>query len=185
MQHKGTVVLETERLILRPFTEDDAQAVFVGWASDSEVTKYLTWPTHRTVNDSLGFMRYCVQSYQDKTSYQWGMERRDTHELIGNISVVHINEGIAEMGLGWVLSRKYWGQGYMPEAAKKVIDFLFDEVAVNRIFATHDARNLKSGRVMQKVGMKYEGTLRQSTRNNQGIVDLSHYAILRSDRETL
>lgn len=185
MQHKGTVVLETERLILRPFTEDDAQAVFVGWASDSEVTKYLTWPTHRTVNDSLGFMRYCVQSYQDKTSYQWGMERRDTHELIGNISVVHINEDIAEMGLGWVLSRNYWGQGYMPEAAKRVIGFLFDEVAVNRIFATHDARNLKSGRVMQKVGMKYEGTLRQSTRNNQGIVDLSHYAILRSDRETL
>lgn len=183
MNHKGTVRFETERLILRPFTEEDAQAVFDNWASDSEVTKYLTWPAHQCVEHSLGYMKYCVQSYQDPKSYQWGIELKDTHELIGNISVVNIIDEIGSMELGWVIGRRFWGNGYTAEAAKRLIGFLFDEVGANRICAGHDSNNPNSGRVMQKVGMKYEGTLRQSGKNNQGIVDMAVYSILRSDRD--
>lgn len=182
MEHKGTVPLETERLILRRFTENDAPAVFANWASDDEVTKYLTWPTHPCVEASLGYMRYCVQAYQKVTTYQWGIELKDTHELIGNISVVQLDETVDGAELGWVIGRRYWGQGYMPEAAQKVVDFLFDEVGANRIAARHDPNNPNSGRVMLKIGMKYEGTLRQSDRNNQGIVDCCCYAILRAER---
>lgn len=181
MNHLGTKVLETQRLILRPFNENDAQAVFDNWASDDEVTKYLTWPTHQCVEHSLGYMKYCVQAYRDPTTYQWGIELMDTHELIGNISVVKVIEEISSMDLGWVIGRRWWGQGYMPEAAEKVVGFLFDMVGANRIAAEHDVNNPKSGRVMQKIGMKYEGTLRQYGRNNQGIVDCVVYSILKEE----
>ena len=184
MNHQGTKVLETNRLILRPFTEEDAQAVFDNWASDDEVTKYLTWPTHQCVEHSLGFVKYCVQGYKEPSTYQWGIELKDTHELIGNISVVDIIDSVDSLELGWVIGRRWWGKGYMPEAAKQVVDFLFDEVGANRIAAGHDRNNPKSGRVMQKIGMTFEGTHRQCARNNQGIVDCCYYAILRADRES-
>ena len=71
----------------------------------------------------------------------------------------------------------------MPEALKAVTDYLFDVVGINRLMATHDVNNPKSGRVMQKAGMKYEGTLRQAGQNIQGICDASVYSIIRSDRE--
>lgn len=69
----------------------------------------------------------------------------------------------------------------MAEAVKAVIAFLFEEVGVNRIAARHDVNNPNSGKVMQKAGMKYEGTLRQADRNNQGIIDYAIYSVLKSE----
>lgn len=181
MNHLGTIRLETNRLILRRFTEDDAESVFNNWASDDEVTKYLTWSTHQNIDVSRGYMDFCVNGYSDHTFYQWGIELKDTQELIGNISVVKVIDVIDCLELGWVLGRKYWGNGYTAEAALKIIDFLFEQVGANCICAGHDVNNPNSGRVMQKIGMKYEGTLRQSGRNNQGIVDMAHYSILKSE----
>ena len=182
MKHIGTKRYETERLILRPFTEDDAEKVFYGWASDDEVTKYLTWPTHKNVEASRGYIDYCLHLYDDPSQYQWGIEVKATHELIGNISVVRSSDDLESAELGWVLGRKYWGCGYMPEAASKVLEVLFDEVGMNCVYAEYDVNNPKSGRVMQKIGMKFEGVLRQAGRNNQGIVDCARYSILRCER---
>lgn len=182
LKHIGTKTYETERLILRPFTEEDAEAVFYNWASDDEVTKYLTWPTHSGVEVSCGYVSYCMQQYSTSSCYQWGIELKSTHELIGNISVVSSIDELECMELGWVIGRKYWGNGYTPEAAAKVIDVLFDEVGANCVYAGHDVNNPKSGRVMQKIGMKFEGVLRQFGKNNQGIVDVARYSIVKSER---
>lgn len=182
MKHIGTKTYETERLILRPFTEEDAEAVFHNWASDDEVTKYLTWPTHSGVEVSRGYVSYCMQQYSALSCYQWGIELKSTHELIGNISVVSSIDELECMELGWVIGRKYWGNGYVPEAAAKVVDVLFDEVGANCVYAGHDVNNPKSGRVMQKIGMKFEGVLRQFGKNNQGIVDVARYSIVKSER---
>ena len=73
----------------------------------------------------------------------------------------------------------------MAEAAYKVINFLFDNVGANCIYACHDVNNPNSGRVMQKVGMRYEGILRQRGHNNQGVVDMVHYSILKSERKKI
>lgn len=181
MKHKGTKTLETERLILRKFTENDAEAVFRNWASDDEVTKFLTWPTHRSIENSAGYINFCLESYKEEASYQWGIELKETGELFGNISVVKIDEDLNAVELGYVIGRCYWGNGYMPEAVKAVIAFLFEEVGADRIAARHDTNNPNSGKVMQKAGMKYEGTLRQCDRNNQGIVDCAVYSILKSE----
>lgn len=182
MNHIGTKTYETERLIIRPFVENDAKSVFENWASDDEVTKYLTWSSHQNVEASLGYVRYCIQQYFNPSYYQWGIELKSTHELIGNISVVSCIEELECMELGWVIGKKYWGNGYMPEAAKKVLDVLFDEVGANCVYAGHDVNNPKSGRVMQKIGMKYEGILRQFGKNNQGIVDCARYSMIKADR---
>lgn len=181
MKHKGTVMLETERLILRKFTENDAEAVFWNWASDDEVTKYLTWPTHRSVENSAGYLDFCLGTYKENNAYQWGIELKETGELFGNISVVKTDEDLNAVELGYVIGRRFWGNGYMAEAVKAVIAFLFEEVGVNRIAARHDVNNPNSGKVMQKAGMKYEGTLRQADRNNQGIVDCAIYSVLKSE----
>ena len=182
MNHIGTKRYETERLILRPFVESDAQSVFENWASDDEVTKYLTWPTHSSVEVSRWYVNYCIQEYSKTSSYQWGIELKSTHELIGNISVVSSIDELECMELGWVIGRKYWGKGYTPEAATKVLDILFDEVGANCVYAGHDVNNQNSGRVMQKIGMKYEGILRQFGKNNQGIVDCARYSMIKAER---
>ena len=182
MNHLGTVELETDRLLLRRFDLKDAESVFNNWASDDEVTNYLTWPTHQNLDVSLGYMEFCVKGYSEPAFYQWGIELKDTHELIGNISVVKVVDEIDSLELGWAIGRKYWGNGYTSEAAVKLIDFLFDKVGANRICAKHDVNNPNSGRVMQKAGMKYEGILRQSALNNQGIADMAFYSIIKSER---
>lgn len=183
MNHQGTVPLETDRLILRRFTVNDAESVFFNWASDDAVTRYLTWPTHQSTAVSRGYMEHCVKGYDDPAFYQWGIELKDTHELIGNISVVKVIDEIGSLEFGWVIGKKYWGNGYTAEAGLKLIDFFFDQVGANRICAGHDVNNPNSGRVMQKIGMKFEGILRQSGRNNQGIVDMAYYSIIKSDRQ--
>lgn len=182
MNHIGTIRLETDRLILRRFTIADAEGMFNNWASDDDVTKYLTWPTHQNVEMTRGYINYCIQGYSESAFYQWVMESKESHELIGNISVVKINEEIDGMELGWVIGKEFWGKGYTAEAAKAVLDVLFDKVGANCTYAGHDVNNPNSGRVMQKIGMKYEGTLRQSDRNNQGIVDMAHYSMIRDER---
>lgn len=80
--------------------------------------------------------------------------------------------------IGYALESKYWNRGYMTEALSKVIEFFFKEVDVNRIESQHDPNNTASGKVMQKCGIKYEGTLREADWSNQGTVDAIVYAIL-------
>lgn len=183
MNHIGTIRLETDRLILRRFTIDDAEEMFNHWASDDEVTKYLTWPTHQNVEMTTEYINHCIiPGYAESDFYQWVIERKETQELIGNISVVKVIEEIDGLELGWVIGRNYWGKGYTAEAGEMILAALFDQVGANCIYAVHDVNNPNSGRVMQKIGMKYEGILRQSGRNNQGIVDCARYSILRSER---
>ncbi|HEM3586959.1 TPA: GNAT family N-acetyltransferase [Streptococcus suis] len=184
MQHKGTQVLETERLILRPFQATDVESVFQNWTSDEKVTTYLTWPTHRTLQDTEDYVQFCLQSYSQENAYKWAIELKESQQPIGDISVVNLDERVQAAELGWVLGSKWWGQGYMPEALEAVKRYLLEEVGCLRIMAVHDSENRPSGRVMEKVGMTYEGTLRQAARNNRGIVDITVYSLLHTDRKS-
>ena len=182
MKHSGTQRLETERLILRRFVIEDSDAMYENWASDEEVTRYLTWPTHASREISEQVIQEWVNSYADESSYHWAIVLKDTGKAIGSMSVVLMNEDVSMMQVGYCVGRAWWGIGITSEALKAVMDYLFDVVDVNRIEAKHDPRNPNSGRVMRKCGMKYEGTLRGSARNNQGICDASYYALLKSER---
>lgn len=182
LQHCGTQVIETERLILRPYTVCDAEDMYQNWASSDEVTRYLTWQAHTGADATRKLLELWVENYQDPAVYHWGITLKGSDAVIGDISVVHMNEKTAAAELGWCMGRAWWGQGIMPEAALAVRDFLFDRVGFHRVEARHDKNNPKSGRVMQKIGMQYEGIQRASDINNQGICDMVLYAILREDR---
>ena len=181
MKHQGTKTLETPRLILRRFQEGDGDYMYKNWASDSEVTKFLTWPTHPSVEVSRKINASWVASYEKPDYYQWAIVPKELGEPIGSIAVVEPNEKAESMEVGYALSRKYWGQGIMTEAFTAVIRYLFEEVGILRVSSRHDPNNPASGKVMQKCGLKYEGTLRQSDWNNQGICDTAHYSILRHE----
>lgn len=181
----GTKTIETERLLLRKFTPDDADDMFNNWASDPDVTRYLTWPTHNCVDGTKWVLSMWIPQYEDGKVFNWAIYYKETDEVIGNISVVQLDEGIESADIGYCLGKAFWGKGIMPEALKAVINFLFDEVGLNRIAAGHDVNNPKSGRVMEKAGMKKEGVLRQAGKNNTGICDVVHYSILKADRDAL
>ena len=182
MKKCGTQMLQTQRLILRRFVPEDAQAMFQNWASDPEVTKYLTWPAHDCLDTSKKVLADWIPLYEDGAYFNWAICPRETNRPIGAISVVRLDEEVEAAEIGYCIGRRFWGQGMVPEALKAVMDYLFDEAGLGRVAACHDANNPKSGRVMEKAGMIKEGVLRQSAKNNQGICDAVWYAALKSDR---
>ena len=182
MNKTGTQRLETHRLILRRYRIEDAEDMFNNWASDPEVTRFLTWPTHSNVEVTRMLLNNWISRYDDGGYFNWAIEWKETGSVIGNIAVVKLNEQTEAADMGYCMSRAFWGRGIMPEALRAVMDYLFDTVGVSRIAACHDVNNPKSGRVMEKAGMKTEGILRGAGKNNIGICDEVWHAALRSDR---
>lgn len=182
LNHLGTKTLESERLILCTFKESDYQAMYDNWASNENVARYMTWKKH----ESPEVTKTLCKEWEDKSKadnyYNWIVIVKSENKPIGTISVVNINDSINEAVIGYSYSEEYWGQGYGTESFKTVIDFLFGEVGFNRITAFHHKDNIGSGRVMQKSGLKYEGSYRQSALDNNGnLYDLCNYAIIKSD----
>lgn len=183
MTQIGTQYIETDRLILRRFERFDAQAMFDNWASDDEVTKYLTWPTHTDVSVTEGILAEWIPQYEDDTFYNWAIVLKDNGpEPEGNISVVRWEKDGQVPVVGYCLGRRWWHQGIMTEALGAVIAFLFEQVGVERIETYHDPNNPHSGGVMRKCGMTFEGIREKSDRNNQGVCDAAHYSIERANR---
>lgn len=179
MEHKGTRPLETARLLLRPFVLEDADAMYRNWASDPAVTTFLMWPPHESREVSRRVLEEWVGRYEEPAFYQWAIVLKEIGQPIGSISVNNsIDDTIKMAHMGYCLGRKWWHRGITSEALARVIRYLLDEVGLNRIESRHDPRNPNSGAVMKKCGMKYEGTLRQSDWNNQGVCDASYYALL-------
>ena len=183
LTHKGTQTIETSRLILRRAVREDAEPMFRNWASDPEVTKFLTWPTHSDIAVSEMVIGSWLQEYEKDSYYQWMIELKEIGQPIGSISVVRQNDRVEEAEIGYCIGSQWWHKGIMTEALSAVIEYLFTEVGMNRVAARHDPNNPHSGGVMRKCGMKYEGTHRASDRNNQGICDAAQYAMTRSDWE--
>lgn len=106
MQHYGTHRLETDRLILRKFVNEDVTAMYKNWASDEEVIKFLMWPPHLRVEISESVISDWVKLYSNDTFYQWAIVVKDNgNEPIGTISVVNMNEEIAMVHIGYCIGR--------------------------------------------------------------------------------
>ena len=183
MQHLGTQTIETERLVLRRFSMEDAQTMYDNWASDDDVTRYLTWPTHTDSSVTEMVLWNWVDSYANDDFYNWAIQLKSDGQVVGSIAVVQIREHVSCAEIGYCMGKAWWHQGIMSEALSAVMDYLFDRVGMNRIQAKHAVDNPNSGGVMKKCGMTCEGTLRQYGWCNQGIVDLKIYAMIASDRK--
>ena len=183
--HKGTQTIETKRLILRRFYMDDAQAMYDRWASDPEVTRFLTWPPHADVSVTKQLLTIWTNAYEKDEHYQWAITVKGQDDLpVGSISVVFHDDRCRKAEVGYCIGRAWWHQGITSEALEAVIGFLFGEVGMERIEARHDVNNPNSGAVMEKCGMRKEGVHRRGDWNNQGIVDACMHAILKDEWKT-
>ena len=155
---KMKLTLETNRLRLRPFREEDAEAMFSGWASDPEVTKYLTWNTHESIGVTRAILRQWIEEYEKPARLNFAIELKDTHELIGGIDVVGYLNGVTGTPvIGYNLSRKFWNKGYMTEACKCLIDYLFTK-GYSEIRIDAMSENLASIKVIEKCGGVFQKT---------------------------
>ncbi len=182
LTHRGTQTIETARLTLRRITTEDAQAMFDNWASDPAVTEFLSWQAHESVEATREIIRMWSDAYHDDTFYQWVIVPKTYGEPVGTISVISRDDTVAKAEIGYCIGRAWWHHGITSEALRAVMDYLFDEVGMNRIEAKHDIANPHSGGVMKKCGMRFEGVSRQAHRNHRGICDAAHYALLKGDR---
>ena len=171
MAIKNTLV--TERLILRHFREGDAEAMFLNWASDPEVTKYVTWNTHPNVEVTKSIVNIWVSEYENPYTVRFAITIKATGELIGSIDVVHIVDGVPE--IGYCSSRKHWNKGYMTEACTAMIDYLF-ELGYKELFIEAMVDNIGSNRVIQKCGFVFTGIKELDvTDTGKGIVKVNCY----------
>jgi ribosomal-protein-alanine N-acetyltransferase len=153
-------VLQTPRLVLRYPRVEDSAAVFGGYASDPEVTRYMVWKPNESLEQTEQFMRARVEANVRGQSFAWALTRRGGDDTL--IGMIELRPNDFKADVGYVLSRPHWGKGLMTEALCAVMDFAFSLPGIYRVWATCDVDNIGSARVMEKAGMLYEGTLRRN-----------------------
>jgi ribosomal-protein-alanine N-acetyltransferase len=174
---------ETERLLLRKINMDDLSDYFE-FASDSLVTTYTIWHTHQSLDDSKYFIQYMLQKYNSKEAYHWGIIDKSINKLIGRTGFIEWDTKHLKAEIGFGIASHYWNKGIITEATKPIIEYGFLSLGLNRIEGRCNYNNLGSGRAMEKLGMKFEGTLREQLKMKGEFVDQRMYAILRSDFES-
>lgn len=155
---KKTIVLETERLVLRKIKKDDYKAIFDNWASDSEVAKYLTWNAHKNYEDTKKLVNKWLCDYEKDYTFRWIVTLKDDNTPIGMIDLINVSIGESKAEIGYCYGRKWWGNGYATEALTKVLEYVSSEIEY--LYAMYVKENPVSGKVMQKAGMSYAGCLK-------------------------
>ena len=169
--HLGTQTIETSRLILRRARTADARAMFENWASDPQITRYLSWKPHKNIAETQEILSGWVREYRDTRTYNWLIVPKILGEPIGSIgmsSLDYLKEVNEFCEVGYCLSRQYWNQGFATEAMQAVLSYLLERVGFYRVQAVHDVLNPASGRVMEKCGMQIEGVMRGAALRKDG-----------------
>jgi RimJ/RimL family protein N-acetyltransferase len=149
-------VFETERLLLKPPTQEDAEAIFARYASDAEVTRYLGWPRHSSVDDTRAFVAFSLAEWA-----RWGVGPliafdRTSGALLGSSGLVM--EAADRAATGYVFAKDAWGKGYATESLRAMIA-LAAQFKVARLYALCHVDHQASWRVLEKCGFNREGVL--------------------------
>jgi RimJ/RimL family protein N-acetyltransferase len=153
-------IIRTSRLHLRKPLIEDAHEVFRNYGNDPEATRYLAWPTHRKVEDAFVAMLSRLMHWEQGSEFSWSITPPgDSGSVMGMISAIPDPRHAWRWSIGYVLGRKWWGQGYMTEAVRAITLELLRSPGVQRIWAWVDEENLASMRVLEKVGFQREGIL--------------------------
>lgn len=173
-------ILKTERLILRPFTSEDAPAVF-DLASEYEIAaNTLRIPHPYELPMAQEWIASQTVSEAEGKELVWAVTLSNSGTLVGSIGLILISV-FNQAELGYWIGKPYWNQGFGTEAALAVLKFGFQKLDLQRIHAHHFCRNSASGRILQKIGMQQEGHLRQHILKWGKYEDIDMYGILKSD----
>ena len=176
-----TPTLTTDRLQLRPVTMEDIEFIYTLFAA-SETNLYSTFDDLKTIEEAKDmYETYLKPGFP--THFRLLIELKDSKTPIGTIGLYLYSEKNKRAELGYDLAREHWGNGYMTEAVSEVIRYGFIELGLNRIEATVDTRNTNSYRLLERVGFKREGLLRQRHHYGSSYQDELFYGLLKTDWE--
>ena len=179
------VKYETERLIVREWTEKDCADLYE-FASDEEITKYLHYKTYASLQDAVDRIKYILEMYKEERRIgEFAGELKGENKVIGAVSISSYKKAAGgSVKVGWTLNKKYQGKGYMTECAIGLFKYIKQNKIAKRIEATHDVENVKSGLVMKRAGMTLEGISRKAGENNfHSRYDVANYSILEEEIE--
>lgn len=151
----NTPVLETERLLLRPFRQEDTEAVFEGWESDPEVSRYMLWTCHNDIEKTREWITFELGHIEKQDWYRFAVTLKDTERLIGT-GLIYYEYEVEGWEVAYNLSRQYWGHGYATEAMERIIEFAHDSLGITEVVGRYAAENSASSNVLNKLGFKYE-----------------------------
>lgn len=149
-------MFDTERLFLQRLRYEDAEEMFYAYASKPEATRYVSWPTHQSVDDTRSFLKYAVSSWGTGGDYSYSIRLKKSGALIGSIGVLNDH---GKIQLGYVVSPGHWGKGYTTEACSRILSILQTIEGLYRIGTFVDAENTASVRVLVKCGLVEEARL--------------------------
>jgi [ribosomal protein S5]-alanine N-acetyltransferase len=152
---KPPEALETERLILRRFVMEDAEAVFERYAQDAEVTRFMTWRPHKSLDETREYRRQADARWESGRDFRWAVTTPED----GLIGAIALRVNGFKANLGYVIARPWWNRGFATEATRAVVDWTMAQPAIHRVWAVCDVDNGASARVLEKAGMQFEGIL--------------------------
>lgn len=155
---KPPLTFETQRLFLKKPVTEDAALIFKQYAQDPEVTKYVSWQPHQSIEETRKFIQQSISEWTNSSAFPYVLICKENAQLVGMVAI-RINNFKAD--LGYVLAKSEWGKGYMSEAVQVLIDWALKQDEIYRIWAVCDIENPASARVMEKVGMQREGILKR------------------------
>ncbi|MEP7234010.1 MAG: GNAT family protein [Ignavibacteriota bacterium] len=172
---------ETSRLIIRPLTMTDDEAIYA-YCCDPEVAHYVSFNTHRSIEDTRVFLRSALESYEKQTDPgSLAIVMKEEMKLIGTIGYLNFRPSHKSVEIGYALSRPYWNKGIVTEASKAMTDHFFRNSDLVRIEAQCRTENIGSARVMEKAGMRFEGILRKHLFMKGAHYDTKMFSIIRDD----
>ncbi|NEX61447.1 GNAT family N-acetyltransferase [Noviherbaspirillum galbum] len=173
--------IETPRLRIRPMTARDLPAL-VRVNADDQVTRYLPFPSWRSMHDAEGWMGSMLRLQEQGNTFCFVVAERDGR-VIGNCFLFHLERDNARAEIGYALARAYWGRGYMREAMTAFIDRAFGDLRLRRLEAEIDVRNASSAGLLARLGFHQEGLLRERWNLRGEVSDASLYGLLRGEWE--
>lgn len=174
----GDVV--TERLKLRKIVQEDTEDIFL-FTSNPAGKEFLSWQPHESIERTMGFVNSIIEKYQNGSAVQWGIELVAENKIIGLTGYIDYSADNCRGEIAYIMSPDYEGKGYMTEANQAVINFGFDVMKLNRIQAKAEIDNIGSQKVLKRIGMKEEGTLRQFIFQKGKYRDYKMFAILSTE----
>ncbi len=167
MKYHGTEEIETDRLILRKFVTGDLEQSFHNWASDEKASKYFAFYPHneKIVTESL--IKQWINAYEKDDTYIWAISTKENDEVIGHINADSTYKDLEICEIAYMLGSKWWNKGYATEALNAILHYLFYGENYYLIEAKYNSSNIASGRLLEKVGMKQDGILRDRRKNKE------------------
>jgi [ribosomal protein S5]-alanine N-acetyltransferase len=176
-KRQGPKEIHTHRLVLRPIKDSDMTAIFE-YSSLPEVAKFTTWEVHQTIESSIKLVEHAKANYQRGLAEPLAITLKSTDKLIGTIGWFWNSERHKSIELAFALSPEYWGQGIVLEACRGLVNSALKENDILRITSRCMAENTSSSRVMEKLGMDYEGMQKELVYVKGRWVDMKNYCIL-------